>query len=102
MMLITPSGTGNGVGMGVAVGVGVDVEVGDTIGIGDERSGVLVGSELGSMVGSGALDELAGGDPPPQAPTIVPITAVAKMMDDILFTKFFLGSGADTLSAWFY
>jgi len=109
MMLITPSGTGNGVagggGVGVAVGVevgdavGVGIEVGDIISVGDGPR-VIVGSEASSSVGSGVLEECAAeDDPPPQAASMLPITASDRIMDQILFMNFSPLSKTDSVTA---
>ena len=82
---------GGGVGMGVGVAVDVGVTVGDTMGVAikvGDNLGVGVGG-FGLFIGSGVLEgKLAADDPPPQAISMLPITASDKMMDDILFTDF--------------
>jgi hypothetical protein len=78
MMLITPSGTGNGVGTGVGLGVGVNVVVGDGASVGDEALGAGVSLPVAAPEGSGAwVGELSACVPPPQAASAVPKSTIS-------------------------
>jgi len=89
-MLITPSGTGNGVGTGVGLGVGLGVGEGVAVAEGDaiaeDPVPVPAGSAVFVLHGSVvSVGEFSGCALLPQATSRVPTTALRQAMSKSLF-----------------